>query len=54
MYWTGGAAKESREIIIFGHESRGTLKEEWLCWRSQQQFTRPDSIRAESQSVVRR
>jgi hypothetical protein len=28
MYWTGGAAKESREIIIFGHESRGTLKEE--------------------------
>jgi hypothetical protein len=33
---------ESREIENCGHESRGTRKQEWLCWRGQQQYTLTD------------
>jgi hypothetical protein len=32
---------QSRETEKYGHGSRGVRKQEWLCWRGQQQFTLP-------------
>jgi hypothetical protein len=30
---------QKRERVKYGHESHGTLNEQWMCWREQQQFT---------------